>query len=173
MTGMRALVGHGLRAGMLVVLATAMASAQPAIMRNMWEGPVVLPGTDPRAPVEDTIAVDGVRLRDRIESQDLPNPLEPTPDVLADGEQLYGTYCAVCHGQTGQGDGQIASHFRRMPDLRLPHIQENYTDGWIYAIIREGGFNMPPLASQLSPEERWAVVLYVKSFETVRPQRRQ
>ena len=161
-----------LLAAAVTIVTGATVLTQPAIMRNMYEGPVVMPGTDPRPPVENTIAVDGEWLRDRIESQDLPNPLEASPDVLADGERLYGTYCAVCHGPTGRGDGQIASHFRRMPDLWLPNIQETYTDGWIYAIIREGGFNMPPLASQMSPDERWAVVHYVKSFETAEPQPR-
>ena len=156
----------------LLAIAATPGLAQPPIMRNMHTGPVVLPGTDPRVPAEDTIAVDGVRLRDRIESQDLPNPLTASPEVLAEGERLYGIYCAVCHGATGRGDGQVAGHFRRMPDLWLPHVQNNYTDGWIYAIIREGGANMPPLAAQMSVNERWAVVHYVRSFDVAEPQPR-
>ena len=70
--------------------------------RNMYTGPVVLPQVESRVPVEDTIAVDGERLRDRIESRDLPNPVPHTPEALAEGEWLYGTYCALCHGATGQ-----------------------------------------------------------------------
>jgi mono/diheme cytochrome c family protein len=151
---------------MLLVLATGGATvAQMLFMRNMYTGPVVLPQVETRAPVEDTIAVNGERLRDRIESMELPNPVMNTPDTLAEGEWLYGVYCAVCHGATGRGEGQIASHFRRMPDLWQPNIQ-NYTDGWIYSIIREGGFNMPPFAQSMSVRERWALVHFVKTFRT-------
>ena len=153
---------------LLVILAIlamggAVALAQPAFMRNMHSGPVVLPQVESRVPVDDTIAVDGERLRDRVKSRDLPNPVPDTPDALEQGEWLYGVYCAVCHGPTGQGDGQIAEHFRRVPDLSLPHIQ-NYTDGWIYRIIREGGFNMPPFAASMSVHERWTLVHFVKTF---------
>ncbi len=154
-----------LAAGAVIVLAAgAAALAQPPFLRNMHTGPVVQPQVESRVPVADTIAVDGERLRDRIESQNLPNPVPNTPEALAEGEWLYGVYCAVCHGATGQGDGQIAEHFRRMPNLALPYIQD-YTDGWIYAIIREGGFSMPPFAQSMSVDERWTLVHYVKTFE--------
>ena len=129
----------------------------------MYTGPVVLPQVESRVPVEDTIAVDGEQPRDRIESRDLPNPVPHTPEALAEGEWLYGTYCALCHGATGQGDGQIAEHFTRMPDLTLDYVQ-NYTDGWIYHIIRAGGRSMPPFAPSMSVEERWSLVHFVKNL---------
>ena len=151
--------------GVIVMMAGAVTVAQLSFMRNMYTGPVVLPQVQSRVPVDDTIAVDGERLRDRIESRDLPNPLPNTPAALAEGEWLYGVYCAVCHGATGRGDGQIAEHFRRMPDLWQPNIR-NYTDGWIYSIIREGGFNMPPFAASMSTDERWALVHFLRTFTT-------
>ena len=137
--------------------------AQPTFMRNMHKGPVVMPHTQPRIPVEGTIAVNNQRLRDRLESRDLPNPVPNTAETLEEGAWLYDVYCAVCHGITGQGNGQIAGHFRRMPNLSAPHVQ-NYTDGWIYSIIREGGFAMPPFAHSMSVPEQWALVHFVKTF---------
>ena len=151
--------------GLVVAITGTVVLGQPPFMRNMHTGPVVLPQVETRVPVDGTIAIDGEQLRDRIESQDLPNPVTPTPAALAEGEWLYGVYCAVCHGATGQGDGQIAEHFRRMQNLSLPYIQD-YTDGWVYAIIREGGFNMPPFAHSMSIRERWALVHFVKTFES-------
>jgi mono/diheme cytochrome c family protein len=148
---------------MLTVISTV-ALAQPPFMKNMYKGPVVLPQVDTRVPADDTIAVDGVRLRDRIESQGLPNPVPNTSASRATGEEMYRVYCAVCHGATGQGDGQISEHFTRMPNLALPYVQD-YTDGWIYAIIREGGRSMPPFAHSMSVPERWSLVHYVKTFE--------
>ena len=154
----------GAFAAVLVAAAGAVALAQPAFMRNMYTGPVVLPQVDPRVPVEDTIAVDGERQRDRLESRDLPNPVPDTPAVLAEGEWLYDVYCAMCHGPEGLGDGQIAGHYPRMPSLAARHVQNNYTDGWIFSIIGDGGFRMPPFAHSMSAGERWALVRYVKTF---------
>ena len=154
----------GALAAVLVAAAGAVALAQPAFMRNMYTGPVVLPQVDPRVPVEDTIAVDGERVRDRLESRDLPNPVPDTPAVLAEGEWLYDVYCAMCHGPEGLGDGQIAGHYPRMPSLAARHVQNNYTDGWIFSIIGDGGFRMPPFAHSMSADERWALVRYVKTF---------
>ena len=156
----------GARGGLVAVLVAAggaIALAQPAFMRNMYTGPVVLPQVEPRTPVEDTIAVDGERQRDRLESRDLPNPVPDTPAALAEGEWLYDVYCAMCHGPAGLGDGRIAGHYPRMPNLALPHVQ-NYTDGWIFSIIGDGGFRMPAFAHSMSVDERWALVRYVKTF---------
>jgi len=147
----------------LLAMGTTTAAAQPAFMLNMHKGPVVLPQVETWTPVEDTIAIDGDRLRNRIESRDLRNPIPHTRQALKQGEWLYEVYCAVCHGATGQGDGQIAEHFRRMPDLSAPHMA-NYTDGWLHSIIREGGFAMPPFAHSMSNYERWALVHFVKTF---------
>ena len=155
---------RGALAVVLVAAAGAVVLAQPAFMRNMYTGPVVLPQVDPRVPVEDTIAVDGERQRDRLESRDLPNPVPDTPAVLAEGEWLYDVYCAMCHGPEGLGDGQIAGHYPRMPSLAARHVQNNYTDGWIFSIIGDGGFRMPPFAHSMSARERWALVRYVKTF---------
>ncbi len=147
----------------LVVLASASASAFPWI-RDMWVGPVVLPHTLPMTPPEDVLSVEGPQLMNRIDSRDkLVNPRPASPDVLAEGAELYQTYCAACHGADADGLGPVAEHFNRMPDLRAPNVQ-NYADGWLYSIVREGGFNMPPFAASLSVNERWAVVHHIRTL---------
>ena len=147
----------------VLLFGSAVTLAQPPFMRNMHSGPVVMPHVEPRIPVENTIAIDGQRHRDRLESRDLANPIPNTPAALEQGAWLYSVYCTVCHGANGQGDGQIASHFRRMPNLSAAHVQ-NYTDGWVYSIIREGGFAMPPFADSMSEPEQWALVHFVKTL---------
>ena len=96
------------------------------------------------------------------------NPLEATPETIAEGEALYRTYCALCHGDEGDGDGDLASHYRRMPPLTAPHVL-NYPDGFVYAIIREGGRNMPRLGDALSVDERWALVHYLDTLGPPEP----
>ena len=148
----------------IILVAAGAATLAFPWTRNMYTSPVVLPQVAPRMPVDDTIAVDGPQILDRLSSQGLPNPRPDTPEVRDEGAWLYGVYCAVCHGATGQGDGQIAEHYpTHAESVGCPNVQ-NYTDGWIYSIIREGGRNMPAAAASMSVDERWALVHFVRTF---------
>lgn len=148
---------------LVLLFAGGSVSAFPWI-RDMWTGPVVLPHALPMTPPDDVLSVDGPQPMNRIDSRDkLSNPLRPSPLVLAEGAELYRIYCASCHGSSAEGDGRVAEHFRRMPNLTAPNVQ-NYADGWLYSIIREGGFNMPPFAASLSERERWAVVHHIRTL---------
>ena len=157
-----------LTAAVLMAAATACRPAQGAPdpeartwIRNMWTGPAVLPQAEARPAPAGSLAIDAPRIMNRREARlGLTNPLEATAAVAAEGEALYATYCALCHGEAGTGDGELASFYRRMPDLTAPHVL-NYPDGFLYTIIREGGRNMPRLGDALSVRERWAVVHYL------------
>ena len=130
-------------------------------IRNMWTGPAVLPQAEARPAPAGSMAVDAPRILNRREARtELVNPLADTPETIAEGEALYRIYCALCHGYRGDGDGELARHYRRMPPLTAPHVL-NYPDGFLYAIIREGGRNMPRFGDALSVDERWALVHYL------------
>ena len=133
-------------------------------IRDMWTGPVVHPQTEVRMPPEESMATDGERLINRRQARAVPNPLPESASVLAEGETLYATYCALCHGGDGRGNGQLASFYGRMPNLTMPYVL-NYPDGFVYSIIREGGRNMPRFADALSVDERWALVHYLGTLE--------
>lgn len=158
---------RGVRTAIIALLIVGMAGgALHALswIRDMWTGPVVVPQTEPRTPPENTLSIDGPRIMNRREARtDLANPRVGTPAVHTEGGHLYATYCALCHGARGMGDGQLASFYRRMPDLTAPHV-ENYPDGFVYSIIREGGRNMPRFADALSVNERWALVHYLRTL---------
>ena len=160
----RPLTERAVLAAIIILAAAGAATLAFPWTRDMHTGSVVLPQVAPRVPVEDTIAVDGPQILDRLSSQGLPNPRPNTPEVVAEGAWLYGVYCAVCHGTTGQGDGQIAEHYLRMPNLSAPNVK-NYTDGWLYSIIREGGRSMPAFAASMSVDERWALVHFIRTFK--------
>lgn len=98
----------------------------------------------------------------REELEALENPIPVTEISIARGDTLYLTYCLVCHGATGVGDGPVARKFVPPPDLSrtLP----NRTDGYIYAHIRVGGPIMPAYGAMIPPEDRWHVVNYLRSL---------
>lgn len=118
----------------------------------------------PQAPPDGVLAVGAPAVLDRAAARArLRNPRPATPEVLAEGAELYGSYCLLCHGALGAGDGPLAAHFPRMPDLRGPRARR-HADGDLYTIVRQGGFRMPAYADVLSAAERWAVVAYVRTL---------
>lgn len=94
----------------------------------------------------------------------LRNPLRPTMAVLKRGQYLFNTYCIVCHGPNGQGDGYIVPKFPRPPTLQSDKVR-GWPDGNIYHVITMGQNLMPSYASQITPGDRWAVIHYVRALQ--------
>ncbi|GBD30766.1 hypothetical protein HRbin32_01875 [bacterium HR32] len=91
------------------------------------------------------------------------NPVPPSPESLARGEQLYRAHCQVCHGPHGAGDGPAAAALPTRPaDLRV-HVPM-HADGHLFLWISSGvpGTPMPAFADRLTEEERWHVVNYLR-----------
>ena len=118
-----------------------------------WSSP---PGTVPTGETEPPMA--------RREAADLlHNPKPATPESIAKGREMYETYCVLCHGDAGHGDGPVSEKFLKPPDL--PSILSRRTDGYLYATIRNGGLVMPPHGYRIPPAERWDLVNYLRSMQ--------
>lgn len=91
--------------------------------------------------------------------------VEPTPRSIERGRELFLTHCAVCHGPSGRGDGPAAAGLLQRPaDLTAAHTAD-HTPGDIFWWVSHGlGLAMPAFADQLSPEERWNVVNFVRTL---------
>lgn len=96
--------------------------------------------------------------------RELSNPIAKSPEALARGKQAYETFCLVCHGPAGKGDGPLIPKFPNPPSFTSRNIRE-YPDGRIFHIVTKGSGMMPPHASQISPEDRWKIVHYVRSLQ--------
>ncbi len=92
--------------------------------------------------------------------RELADPLQPTAAALAEGKALFETYCLVCHGAAGHGDGPLADKIPRPPSYTSERLMQ-FPPGRLYHVITMGARKMPSYAAQLSPEERWKVVTYV------------
>jgi mono/diheme cytochrome c family protein len=98
------------------------------------------------------------------------NPVTPTPETLERGKALYDTYCLVCHGPAGKGDGPVVNKpgetgkFPFAPDLTLP-VTVARSDGYLYGIIRVGRGLMPEYGSRIPHMDRWYVVNYVRQLQ--------
>ncbi len=98
----------------------------------------------------------------------LTNPLQPTDEVLARGQVVYERNCAVCHGDSGTGDGTIVGpgRFPTPPDLTAAASAAR-SPGYVYGVIRVGRGLMPAYGSRITHSDRWAVVTYLRQAQGV------
>jgi mono/diheme cytochrome c family protein len=95
-------------------------------------------------------------------AQGLSSP-RPADDASRErGRALYETYCVVCHGPEGAGDGPVTPRFVRPPNLR--GASRGFTDGYLYALVTNGRGNMPSY-DRLDPAERWDVIHYLRALQ--------
>lgn len=93
------------------------------------------------------------------------NPVKVTPDSLAKAKKLYGYDCAMCHGETGDGKGDLAGDFTKKPkDYTDPASLKDLTDAELFTIIKDGKGEMPPEAKRAKPDDIWGLVNYLRSL---------
>ena len=97
--------------------------------------------------------------------KDLKNPLAPSDANFATAKKIYDDRCANCHGDTGKGDGPDALMYDPAPsDLTDPAKTNKRTDGELFYQITEGRKPMPSYKKKLTDEQRWQLVLLVRSL---------
>ncbi len=132
----------------------------------MFRGDAVAPMDQaPRVMPPGTLPIDGEAPRSNAASRRLKNPLDPAPTDIEQGRQLYSTYCAVCHGPAGRGDGPVSFMLRTPPADLTSRRVVLMKDGSIYATIRNGTEIMPSYGDALAPLERWRIVVFVRKLQ--------
>lgn len=140
-----------------------------------------------RGPIEGTIARGKLRhdahFFDGYTSDDatgaiqfvsvMPKQIVVDDGLLARGRQRYQIYCAVCHGDSGTGDGPVnlraielkETQWVPATNLMTQEIRDR-ADGQIYQAIRDGVRNMPSYKSQINTLDRWAIVAHLRELQT-------
>jgi len=98
----------------------------------------------------------------------LVNPLanDKSEATLARGRNRYETYCSVCHGVEGKGDGTVAQYMSLKPPPLISDKVKNFKDGRIFHIITAGQGVMGSYATQIHKEsDRWVIVNYVRTLQ--------
>jgi cytochrome c5 len=94
----------------------------------------------------------------------LVNPIKPTPESQAKAKKMYGYDCAMCHGASGNGKGDIADLKPPPKDYTDPAALKDLSDGQIFNIIKNGKGAMPPDGGRTKPDDIWNIVILVRSF---------
>jgi mono/diheme cytochrome c family protein len=125
---------------------------QPSI--NYQESPRLL-------PPESSVPIQG---RPVIPEEFPENPVMADDVSLQRGQILYSMHCHLCHGEQGLGNGPLAGYFSRTPEnLTGPQTTAEF-DSSVFLTITQGFGQMPSLAENLTPRERWDIVNYVRTF---------
>jgi mono/diheme cytochrome c family protein len=151
------------------VLPTQMA-VSPAY-RSQTANPVLASRVTMQPPVEGTLArgahafhyapTDADRRR---AGKELTNPFSATPANLRQGRQVYETFCLPCHGAAGNGDGPVIPKFPNPPNFHAEQSRK-LTDGEMFHTLTLGRKKMASYAAQVSWEDRWRVILYIRELQ--------
>lgn len=95
----------------------------------------------------------------------LHNPFANNEANLKQGEELYGKFCAQCHGASGAGDGLVGGKLPGPPPAYNSAAIKNLPEGKIFHSITYGKGLMGPHAPLLTQEERWKVTLFVQKLQ--------
>jgi len=91
-------------------------------------------------------------------------PVPVTPELLALGRKRYDITCGTCHGPLGDGESIVAKQMALRPPPSLLKYKER-APGYIFEVISHGFGMMASYAAELTVEERWAVVAYVRALQ--------
>ena len=131
-------------------------------------------GMTMRAPVAGTISREFIPFEytndpesRKLAGKELINPLLKSPEALSRGKQVYATFCIGCHGIAGNGDGRLfTSGLYPLKPLTLSgESAVKLKDGEIYHTITLGIRSMGAHGSQIRPDDRWKLVLYVRTLQ--------
>ena len=131
------------------------------------EGPKV---QSMRSPVAGTVSIDGGDIPVTLMNADqfIRNPIPGAAGSAERGKELFGTFCAPCHGADGLTRGPVGAKFPFVRSLITAQAR-GYTDAYLYTMIRNGRGLMPRYGARVSVAERWDIVNYVRGLQAASP----
>jgi len=125
-----------------------------------------------RPPVEGTVARGELREDAYFYTGKIGNnpgdvmPFPVTKEVLQRGRERYNIYCAPCHSRVGDGNGFVPSRgfARKPPSYHIARLQKAPL-GYFYDVMTNGFGIMPDYASQITPQDRWNIVAYIRALQ--------
>lgn len=91
------------------------------------------------------------------------NPVKFTQTSADRGKKIYSYQCAMCHGASGDGKGDLVADLKAtVPDFTKPETLKNRTDGELFAILGQGKEPMPAQAGRMPDRQKWDLVNYMR-----------
>lgn len=130
-----------------------------------------------RKPVNGTIAYSDVAMNDmpylipntfdgyELAGTSVKSPLESNEELVNAGAKIYNNFCTQCHGKDGQGNGPVVEKGGHPAPQPFNKGLKDLPEGKMFHTLTYGKGAMGSHASQLTKEERWTVVAFVKSLQ--------
>ncbi|MEM8865123.1 MAG: quinol:electron acceptor oxidoreductase subunit ActD, partial [Planctomycetota bacterium] len=106
---------------------------------------------------------------------DFPEQVKITAEMMDRGEQRFNIYCATCHGLDGLGKGLITLRAQALEQGSWVQPTSLHTDdvrnqpvGKLFHSISNGVRRMPGYGQQISVEDRWAIIMYIRALQRQR-----
>lgn len=172
--------GNPIRRITLTVATLLAVLAAGACRQEMYNQPKYKPqaasdffpdGRAARPPVEGTIARGDLRDDAHLYTGKVDGklattfPFPVTRAVLERGQQRYNIYCAPCHDPAGTGNGMIVRRGLKQPPSLHDERLRNAPPGHFFDVITNGLGAMYGYPAQISPEDRWAVIAYIRALQ--------
>ena len=172
---MKSAINHPMKR--IAVLLTALAIPSAAMAwpwsTDMMNQPSIKPQEGAMTPFPSrSVPVMGIptKVANREEAKGLMNPIAATAESIKKGRTLFRIYCSACHGLAGKADSPVSQKIGAI-DLTDEYVQKSLTEGWLWGTITFGSYVMPAYgvpseqggSNDLTVEERWHVVNYVKT----------
>src|SRR5215469_12135526 len=92
-------------------------------------------------------------------------PFPATLEVLERGQERYNVYCTPCHSRVGNGEGMIVQRgYMKAGNFHTQRL-ETAPLGHFFHVISNGYGAMPDYSAQVTPEDRWAIVAYIRALQ--------
>jgi mono/diheme cytochrome c family protein len=92
-------------------------------------------------------------------------PFPATLAVLKRGQERFDIFCSPCHSRLGDGDGMIVRRgYTRPPSFHGDRLREAPA-GYFFTVITNGFGAMPSYAAQIPPQDRWAIIAYIRALQ--------
>jgi hypothetical protein len=95
-------------------------------------------------------------------------PFPVTHGVMRRGRERFIIYCAPCHGQAGTGTGPVVESGYPRPETVHTDRLRRAPVGYIFDVTTRGYKEMPAYAGQVPPEDRWAIIAYIRALQLSR-----
>jgi mono/diheme cytochrome c family protein len=97
--------------------------------------------------------------------KELVNPFQVSDTNLSRGKEMFTIYCQNCHGETGVGNGHLftSGKYTLQPASLKSDRMLAAPIGEVYHVITVGFNNMGAHGSQILPDDRWKIAMYVKN----------
>ena len=89
-------------------------------------------------------------------------PVTVDTELVVEGQERYDIFCTPCHGAAGEGNGRATTFgFPAPPSL----LTSTLSDGEMFDVITNGRGQMFPYGYRVKPDERWAVIAYIRALQ--------